>query len=359
MSGPNGSNGFSWLNWLPWLKRREVQLGLILIVLIAVIGARAPVFVSAKSIDSLLTDTAILVMMVLAQMLVILTRGIDLSVAANLALCGMVAALIGQHAPGFPLALLIPVAMLCGLALGAVNGALIGFLKLPPIVVTLGSMSVFRGMIFVLSGGAWVSSHQMSRAFIDFPLDRLLGLTHLVWFAIVAALLAGYVTRSTRFGRELYAIGNEPVSARYVGVPMARRLFAVYTISGGVAGLCGYLWVARYAVAFTEIANGFELNVIAACVIGGISIAGGVGSVVGAVLGALFLGVIANALPVVQVSPFWQSAITGAVIVVAVVLNARVGKRAGKQILSLHDPRAQRTARHAVGEVGGVGGAEA
>lgn len=324
-----------------WLKRREVQLALILVGLVVLIGVRAPVFVSAKSIDSLLTDSAILVMMVLAQMLVIVTRGIDLSVAANLALSGMVVALLGQRFPGLPVALLIAIAMACGLALGAVNGALIGFLKLPPIVVTLGSMSVFRGMIFVLSGGAWVSSHQMTPSFIGFPLERLLGLTHLFWFALAAALLAAYVTRYTRFGRELYAIGNHPVSARYVGVPIALRLFSVYAISGMVAGLCGYLWVARYAVAFTEIAAGFELNVIAACVIGGISIAGGVGSVVGAVLGAMFLGVINNALPIVQISPFWQSAITGAVIVLAVVLNAREGKRSGKQILPLHEARGE------------------
>jgi rhamnose transport system permease protein len=306
---------------------------------VAVIGIRAPVFLSLKSVDSLFTDSAILVMMVLAQMLVILTRGVDLSVAANLALCGMAVALLGRQLPGLPVGALILVAMTLGAALGAINGALIGLLRLPPIVVTLGSMSVFRGMIFVLSGGAWVSSHQMTPQFIGFPLERLLGPTHLVWCAIGATLLAWFVTRHTRFGRELYAIGNHPVSAGYVGVPVRRRVFAVYAISGMVAGLCGYLWVARYAVAFTEIANGFELNVIAACVIGGVSIGGGVGSVAGAVLGALFLGVISNALPVVQVSPFWQSAITGTVIVVAVVFNAREGRRAGKQILPLHAAR--------------------
>jgi len=316
---------------LAWLKRREVQLALVLAVLVAAIGVRAPVFLSARSLDSLGTDTAILVMMALAQMLVILTRGIDLSVAANLALCGMSVALIGQKAPGVPVAVLIVVAMALGAALGAINGALAGLLRLPPIVVTLGAMSVFRGSIFVLSGGAWVSSHQMSRAFIDFPLERLLGVTHLVWLAAVVVLAAWYVTGYTRFGRELYAIGNHPVSAAYVGIPIRRRLLAVYMISGAIAGLCGYLWVARYAVAFTEIANGFELSVIAACVIGGVSIAGGVGSVMGAVLGALFLGVIGNALPLVNISPFWQSAITGTVIVVAVVVNAREGRRAGKQ----------------------------
>ena len=317
------------------LGLREVQLALFMVLLIGIVGVRAPVFLTAKSVDSLLTDSAILVMMALAQMLVILTRGIDLSVAANLALCGMAVALIGQKAPGVPVGVLVVIAMTLGASLGALNGALVGVLRLPPIVVTLGSMSVFRGMIFVLSGGAWVSSHQMTPQFIAFPLDRLFGLTHMVWLAIAGALIAWFVTRHTRFGRELYAIGNHPVSAGYVGVPVRRRLFAVYAISGMVAGLCGYLWVARYAVAFTEIAYGFELSVIAACVIGGVRIAGGVGSVAGTVLGALFLGVISNALPVVQVSPFWQSAITGTVIVVAVVFNAREGRRAGKQILPL------------------------
>lgn len=331
----------------PW-KQREVQLALILGLLIAVIGVRAPIFVTSHSLDSLLTDSAILVMMVAAQMLVILTRGIDLSVAANLALCGMVAALLAKNFPALPLAFVVLSAMGCGLALGSLNGALIGFLRLPPIVVTLGSMSVFRGSIFVMSHGAWVSAHQMTASFIAFPLDRLFGLTTLVWFAVATTLIATYLTRFTRFGRELYAIGNDPVSARYVGVPIAWRLFSVYAISGMVAGLCGYLWVARYAVAFTEIANGFELSVIAACVIGGVSIAGGVGTVAGALLGAMFLGVIANALPVVQISPFWQSAITGGVIVVAVVLNARQGRRAGKQILPLREPADARAPQQAV-----------
>ena len=325
-------------------KQREVQLALILAVLVAVVGARAPVFLSARSVDSLFTDTAILVMMALAQMLVILTRGIDLSVAANLALCGMSVALVGEKFPGTPVAAILAAAIAIGAALGAVNGALIGFLRLPPIVVTLGAMSVFRGTIFVLSHGAWVSSQQMTRGFIDFPLERLFGLTHLVWLAAVVTLLAWVVARHTRFGRELYAIGNSPVSAAYVGIPTPRRLFAVYAISGAVAGLCGYLWVARYAVAYTEIAYGFEFTVIAACVIGGISIAGGVGSPVGALLGALFLTVIGNALPVMQVSPFWQSALTGLVILVAVLINARGNTRRSRQILPLHPSNPQRSA---------------
>jgi len=227
-------------------------------------------------------------------------------------------------------------AVAIGLLLGLINGYLIGYLDLAPIVVTLGTMSVYRGLVFVLSGGAWVSSHQMPADFIAFPLAPLFGVTHLVWIAALTVLAAWYVAKHSRFGRDLYAIGNEPFSARYVGIPIASRLLWTYGLSGAMAGLCGYLWVARYAVAYTEIAYGFEFTVIAACVIGGISIAGGSGSVAGAVLGGLFLAVIGNALPVVKVSPFWQSALTGVVILAAVLINARGGRPIGRQILPLH-----------------------
>jgi rhamnose transport system permease protein len=318
------------------LKMRETQLAISIVVLIALVGSRAPVFVSGSSLANLLTDSTLLIMLALAQMLVIVTRGIDLSVASTLALSGMMSALLASKFPELPLPLVMFVAVAIGLALGLINGYLIGYLDLAPIVVTLGTMSVYRGLVFVLSGGAWVSSHQMPAEFIAFPLSTLFGVTHLVWIAAFTVLLFWYIAMHSRFGRDLYAVGNAPASARYVGIPIAKRLFWTYGISGAVAGLCGYLWVARYAVAYTEIAYGFEFTVIAACVIGGVSIAGGSGSVAGAVLGGLFLAVIGNALPVVKVSPFWQSALTGVVILTAVLINARSGKVGGRQILPLH-----------------------
>ncbi|SFU91895.1 ABC transporter permease [Pseudoduganella namucuonensis] len=326
------------------LKLRETQLAIMTVLLICLVGLRAPVFVSAASLGNLLTDSTLLIMLALAQMLVIMTRGIDLSVASNLALSGMLAAMLAAANPGLPLPLVVLAAMATGLALGLANGWMIGYLELPPIVVTLGTMSVYRGLVFVMSGGAWVNSHQMPANFIAFPLERLLGATHLVWIAALTVLAAWYLACHSRFGRDLYAIGNEPASARYVGIPIAKRLFWTYGISGLVAGLCGYLWVARYAVAYTEIAYGFEFTVIAACVIGGISIAGGSGTVAGALLGSLFLAVIGNALPVVKVSPFWQSALTGLVILTAVLINARGNKSAGRQILPLHLVKPTRSA---------------
>ena len=181
----------------------------------------------------------------------------------------------------------------------------------------------------------------MPANFVAFPLDRLLGLPHLVWIAAATLALMAWIARSTRFGRDLYAIGNAPQCAGYIGIPSHKRLLGTYALSGAVAGLCGYLWVARYAVAYTEIAYGFEFTVIAACVIGGVSIGGGVGTVLGATLGALFLTVIGNALPVLQVSPFWQSALTGLVILVAVLINARGAGRRSRQILPLRGTGAQ------------------
>ncbi len=316
---------------------REWVLGGLVLSLMLLIGVRAPVFLSWESLDALLTDVSILTMMALAQMLVILTRGIDLSVASNLALSGMVVALLGKAAPDLPLLVLIALAVLNGAVLGIVNGGLIAGLGIPPIVVTLGTLSMFRGLIFVISGGEWISSHEMPAAFLDFPRERLLGLTHLAWLALLMLVLVHFLLKHSRIGRELYALGGNPKAAVYVGIPIARRQLFVYTFTGAVSGLCGYLWVARYAIAYTEIASGFELQVIAACVIGGVSIAGGIGSVAGCVLGALFLGVINNALPVINVSPFWQMAISGAVILAAVVVNSREEKQQGKRILPVSE----------------------
>jgi rhamnose transport system permease protein len=145
----------------------------------------------------------------------------------------------------------------------------------------------------------------------------------------------------TRTGRGFYAVGGNPVAARYCGISQGWQEFLAYSIDGAVSGLCGYLWVARYGVAYSEIASGYELTVIAACVIGGVSIGGGVGTVAGTLLGALFLGIVNTALPVLQISPFWQMAIAGAVILAAVVINARAERRPDKLIL----PEARRLGR--------------
>ena len=322
------------------LKSREAALALIIIVIILGVGLRAPVFLTIDSLNGVLTDTALLAMMALAQMTVILTRGIDLSVAANLALTGMIVALVNRAYPDLPIALVMALSIVTGLLLGLCNAALIAGLGIPPIVVTLGTLAIYRGAIFLIAGGAWLTSKDMTPAFLAFPKASLFGISSLVWVAAAVSLAMWILLRFTRTGRGLYAVGGNPVAARYCGIDLARHQVLVYGLSGAVSGLAGDLWVSRFGIAYSDIAVGYELTVIAACVIGGVSIAGGIGSIGGTLLGAAFLGVVVNALPVINVSPFWQMAISGAVILAAVIVNSRAERRAGKLIL----PEARRRA---------------
>jgi rhamnose transport system permease protein len=315
------------------LKSRELLLGLAIVALIVAISLRFPAFARPANLARVFNDTSILAMLALGQMAVILTKCIDLSVAANLALTGMIVAMLNAAAPGVPVVALILLAIAIGTALGAFNGILVWTLDIPPIVVTLGTLTIFRGLIFVISGGEWINAHEMSPAFKALPRTDFLGLPLLSWIAILVIALVYLLVTRTALGRAFYAVGGNPNAAVYAGIDVGRTRFAAFVLSGAIAGLCGYLWVARYAVAYVDIAGGFELDVIAACVIGGISIAGGMGSVPGAVMGALFLGVIKNALPVVNISPFWQLAISGSAIIVAVAFNARAERRRGRVIL--------------------------
>jgi rhamnose transport system permease protein len=318
---------------VPRRHSREAVLALIIALLVLAIGLRAPGFLALPSLLGVLADTSFLFVLALGQMGVLLTRGIDLSVASNLALTGMIVALAAHAAPGIPIAAILALAIAVGCGLGLVNGLLVAVIGVPPIVATLGTLTIYRGLIFVIAGGRWLTQSEMSPAFLGFPKLTLLGIPSLLWIAILVAAAMALALSFTRTGRAIYAVGGNPVAARYCGIRIPRLQVLVFTISGSLAGLCGYLWVARYGIAYVEIAAGYELTVIAACVIGGVSIAGGVGSVPGALLGALFLGIIVNALPVINVSPFWQTALSGAVILTAVVLNARAEKPGGRLIL--------------------------
>jgi rhamnose transport system permease protein len=315
------------------LQSREIVLAGAILLLLGLIGTRFPGFVAPVSLANVLNDTSPLIILAMGQMIVILTKCIDLSVAANLALTGMVVAMMNVAAPDLPLAVTVAVAIGLGTALGMVNGLLVWKLRIPPIVVTLGTMTIFRGTIFLISDGKWVNSHEMSAPFKALPRGTFLGLPMLSWVAIVVVILFGVILSRTTLGRAFFAVGGNPHAAVYAGINVGRTQFWAFAISGALAGLTGYLWVSRYAVAYVDIAAGFELDVVAACVIGGISIAGGIGSVGGAVLGALFLGIIKNALPVVDISPFWQLFISGAAIIIAVAFNARSARTKGRIIL--------------------------
>ncbi|GGX50894.1 ABC transporter permease [Tateyamaria omphalii] len=315
------------------LTSREALLAAAIILLLAVISTRFPAFVSPQNLGNVFNDTSPLILLAIGQMIVILTKCIDLSVAANLALTGMVLAMLNVAMPGLPVPIIIAIAISLGAVLGMVNGILVWKLAIPPIVVTLGTMTIFRGLIFVISDGKWVNSHEIGEGFKAFTRAAFLGLPTMSWIAILAVLLFSIVMARTTLGRSFYAAGGNPHAATYAGIDVGRTQFWAFTISGALAGLTGYLWVSRYAVAYVDLAGGFELDVVAACVIGGVAIMGGIGTVMGAMLGALFLGVIKNALPVVDISPFWQLAISGGAIIIAVALNSQANREKGRIIL--------------------------
>jgi len=312
---------------------RNALLSLALLTLIFMVYLRFPSFASPQSLLNVFNDTSILIILALGQMAVILTRCIDLSMASNLALVGMCTAMLNTAIPSIPIPLLVLLAFLLGALLGSINGVLVWKLDIPPIVVTLGTLTIFRGVIFLLSDGQWVNAHEMSDAYKAFPRYSFFGVATLSWAAVLCVVCLYVLLNRTPAGRAFFAVGGNPSAAVYAGIDVGRTRFNAFVLSGALSGIAGYFWVSRYAVAYVDIAAGFELDIVAACVIGGISIAGGIGSVAGAVLGALFLGTIKNALPVINISPFWQQAISGSAIIIAVIFNARSERRAGRIIL--------------------------
>ncbi len=246
------------------ISTRETLLMAAIVLLLVLISSRFPAFIGPSNLARVFNDTSPLILLAIGQMIVILTKCIDLSVAANLALTGMVVSMINVAAPGLPMIFILMIAVGLGTLLGMFNGLLVWKLSIPPIVVTLGTMTIFRGIIFLISDGKWVNSHEMSAAFKAFPRTILLGLPVLSWITIIAVILFTIVMTRTTLGRAFYAAGGNPHAATYAGINVGKTQFWAFTISGALAGLAGYLWVSRFAVAYVDIAGGFELDVVAA-----------------------------------------------------------------------------------------------
>jgi rhamnose transport system permease protein len=310
---------------------RELGIGLALLLLIAVTAIVNPRFLSAQSIKDLLLGSTILAILATGQAIVVITRNVDLSVGSVLGLSAFATGSLFLAAPGTP----IPVALILGLALGAaagaVNGVLIAAARVPALVVTLGTLYVFRGLDYTWATGKQINAADMPSGFLRLGTRAVLGVPVLTLFAVAVLLIAGYYLRSFRSGRELYAIGSEPAAARLSGIRVGRRVFGAFVVSGGLAGLAGVLYAARFGTLDANAGINSELNVVAAVVVGGVAIFGGSGSVYGAALGAVLLTTIGAALPVLGVSPFWQRAAVGALILAAIgldrVLMARVAAR--------------------------------
>ncbi|MCS7222366.1 MAG: ABC transporter permease [Anaerolineae bacterium] len=313
---------FSWI-----LSAREIGLLGFLVVLIIAVSLRSPYFLTVENLRDILLDIAILSIVAIGQTMVIITRGIDLSVASNLALSGMVVGMTVSSNWDLPPLLALVMGMGIGLVLGAFNGLIVTRGNVPPIIATLGTLSIYRGLVFAISGGAWVDAAEMPESFKLLARGSILGIPNLVFIAALVALIFYYFLNHTRTGREIYAVGSNPLAAQVVGIRVHRIVFLVFLLSGLLAGMGGVLWVSRYASAQSDSAVGFELQTVAASVVGGVNIFGGSGTIPGVLLGSLLLGVIINALNLVRISPFWKLAVQGLVILLAVISDALVSRQ--------------------------------
>jgi rhamnose transport system permease protein len=311
---------FSLSNLLWTLVRyREAGISIFILLLGFVVTLRAPSFLTADNFNNILLNISILAIVALAQTMVIITHGIDLSVSAVIGLVAMMVAFVVKQNPEMPVIFSILLGMALGSVLGSFNGLIISRGNVPPIIATLGTLSIYRGLVFFYSQGTWINSFELPRNFKMLSKGTPLGIPNIVIIAILVALVVYYFLNHTRTGRDIYAVGTNPDAALFAGIRKERIIFLVYVLSGLLAGLAAVLWVSRFESAQTNTGSGFELQTVAAAVVGGVSISGGVGTVPGVLLGALLLGVIQNSLTLIRISPFWQLAAQGLLILIAVI----------------------------------------
>jgi len=310
---------------------REAAIVVLLIVIIAVVTAIEPRFLSTFNIRSILLWAPLLTVVAMGEMMVIIIRGIDVSVGAILGFAGIVVGMIFRDNPGFNIYLGTLLGILIGATLGAINGVLIAWVKIPPVITTLGTLSVYRGLVFIVSGGRQIDPNHIPTELIRWSQRGPFGSQLIPWVVVIAlavAALAYLFLRYTKAGRNVYALGSNPDAASLRGIPVSRTQFIVYTITGALAGLAGILYASRYGfVNPGETGVGFELTVIAAVVLGGTNVFGGSGSVIGVVLGCLLLGTINVALAVLGVAATWQLAVYGIVILLTVIVDAIIQRQ--------------------------------
>ena len=287
---------------------------LTLIALFVALSIASPHFLTNTNLSSVVRQTAVINIMALGMTLIIIAGGIDLSVGAILAFGGLMGTMAMEH--GYPIVAGIFIGAFAGMLWGVVNGALATHLNINPFIVTLGTMGIVRGLTLIVSNGLPV--HQIPQRFSFLGEGNLMGVPFVLWIVVACALAVHVILEHTRLGRYAYAIGSNPDAAYYAGIPVAFHTTAVYAIGGLLTGLAGMVEASRLMTGQPTAGQGYELQAIAAVVIGGGSLRGGEGSVIGTLIGAFIMGLLSNGSDLLGISPYLQQAIIGAVIILVV-----------------------------------------
>ena len=305
------------------------ELGIIL-ALVIVVGATTldnHLFLSAANVQQILAGSAIIALLAIGETIVIITRNVDLSIGSILGISAYATGVLYVHHPGVALPVVFLLALAIGAACGVVNGLIVTVGRVPSLVVTLGTLYIIRGIDGAWAGGNQVNASMLPDSFNKIGYATVLGIPYLGWIGIIAVAVATYSMRSFRTARDFYAIGSDPDAARLAGIPVGSRVFLAFVLSGAIAGVTGALWLSLYASVDAIAGVGYEFQVIAAVVVGGVAIFGGSGTVLGAALGALLLYTINSALVVVNVSSFWSTALAGALLLAAIAFDRLIALR--------------------------------
>ena len=269
------------------------------------------------------TSVAITAILASAQTVVIITRNVDLSIGSILGISAYATGVLYVHHPNVSLPVVFLVALAIGAVCGAMNGLIVTVARVPSLVVTLGTLYIIRGI-----DGAWAGGNQVNASMLPDGFNK------------IGYALATYAMRSFRTARDFYAIGSDPAAARLAGIPVGSRVFLAFVVSGAIAGVTGALWLSLYASVDAIAGVGYEFQVIAAVVVGGVAIFGGSGSVLGAALGALLLNTIANSLVVINVSSYWDQAFQGALLIGAIAFDRLISLRLAPALRTRRSTRA-------------------
>jgi rhamnose transport system permease protein len=339
--------------WSRMLHQNEFGL-LILLVLVTLVAALTlPGFRTSSNISEIFTDSSLVIVVAVGEAVVIMARQIDLSVGAILGLSAyLVGSAVGHIGFAGPLVGVL-MALLLGAALGLFNGLLIVRVRMPAIIATLATLSIFSGLQDVVTHGSQLYAFQLPGWLAHLETSNVLGIGAFIWIAAACVLVVGALVRFTRWGRDVYALGSSPEAAQYLGISASRRTYQAFAVCGALAGLGGLMYASRYGNVDATAGSGFELTVIAAAVIGGVSLFGGSGSPLGAALGAILLFELESALALLKISIFAQQTLQGAAIVIAVAVYSLFSKRLRRPAASRH-----RMGLGPAGPTAGSGGAQ-
>ncbi len=301
-----------------FLTIREIGALLPLIVIFALSAISNPAFITIPNLLDMLRATSYVFIVAVGMTFVLSGRGLDLSVGSQVGMTGVVlgALMVWWQVPT---ALAIPLALLAGAAAGAVNGFFITVLRIPPFIATLATYYSYRGILNGVTKGTPITPMPLDFKFLG--QGFFLGIAYVSWFIIILLVLATFVLRKTKFGRYTLAMGGNPVSTRLAGVNINRLSFSLYVMMGVLCAIAGIFFTSRFTSAQATTGVGMEMQVIAACIIGGVSLFGGVGSIAGTLIGCLFLTVLNNGMIMAHISGYWQQAVVGLIIVIAIVID--------------------------------------